>query len=199
MALLEQPVGVERERRERRVRAEEAGHDGGAHPRVLEARLERLDHEADQERPGDVDDEDAPRERARAPADQLVEAVAGERTERAGDRDPDHDRHRGGGYGTPPQKQQALWPSPGRSPSSGRTKPRTTRRRVKKRAPKTRSHHHPELWGLGMVAVGLFLATVLWLGWDGGTIGADVADGLHGAFGVAAYVDPARPHLASAS
>ena len=41
-----------------------------------------------------------------------------------------------------------------------------------------------------MVAVGLFLATVLWLGWDGGTVGATVVDGLHGAFGVAAYLLP---------
>ena len=41
-----------------------------------------------------------------------------------------------------------------------------------------------------MVAVGLFLATVLWLGWDGGPIGSKVADGLHGAFGVAAYLIP---------
>ena len=90
---LEQPERVEREGRERRVRTEEAGHDGGAHPGVLEPGLERLDHEADQERSADVDDEDAPRERPRAPADQLVEAVAGEGTEGAGDRDPDHDGH----------------------------------------------------------------------------------------------------------
>ena len=62
--------------------------------------------------------------------------------------------------------------------------------RVKKRRTKTRSHHHPELWGLGMVAVGLFLATVLWLRWDGGAVGAQVADGLHRAFGAAAYVIP---------
>ena len=41
-----------------------------------------------------------------------------------------------------------------------------------------------------MVAVGLFLATVLWLGWDGGPIGSKVADGLHSAFGVAAYLIP---------
>ena len=35
-----------------------------------------------------------------------------------------------------------------------------------------------------MVTVGLFLATVLWLGWDGGTVGATVVDGLHDAFGL---------------
>jgi len=69
-------------------------------------------------------------------------------------------------------------------------RPRTPARVKKKRPPKTRSHHHPELWGLGMVAVGLFLATVLWFGWDGGAIGASVVNGMHGAFGVAAYVIP---------
>src|SRR6478736_4215075 len=70
------------------------------------------------------------------------------------------------------------------------TKPRAAPATARKRAPKKRTHHHPELWGLGMVAVGLFLATVLWLGWDGGTVGATVVDGLHGAFGVAAYLIP---------
>ena len=43
-------------------------------------------------------------------------------------------------------------------------KPRTPAR-VKKKTRRTRSHHHPELWGLGMVAVGLFLAVVC--GWAG--------------------------------
>ena len=41
-----------------------------------------------------------------------------------------------------------------------------------------------------MVAVGLFLATLLWLGWDGGAVGANVVDALRGTFGVAAYVLP---------
>ena len=79
-----------------------------------------------------------------------------------------------------------------KKPAKRAPKPRTPAR-VKQRPPKTRktrSHHHPELWGLGMVAVGLFLATVLWFGWDGGAVGATVVDGLHGAFGVAAYVIP---------
>jgi S-DNA-T family DNA segregation ATPase FtsK/SpoIIIE len=68
-------------------------------------------------------------------------------------------------------------------------KPRTPAR-IRKRRTKTRSHHHPELWGLGMVAVGLFLASVLWLGWDGGPVGARVADGLDRLFGVAADAIP---------
>jgi DNA segregation ATPase FtsK/SpoIIIE, S-DNA-T family len=41
-----------------------------------------------------------------------------------------------------------------------------------------------------MVAVGLFLATLLWLRWDGGAVGVQVADGLHSTFGAAAYVIP---------
>jgi DNA segregation ATPase FtsK/SpoIIIE, S-DNA-T family len=68
-------------------------------------------------------------------------------------------------------------------------KPRTPAR-VKKRRVRTRSHHHPELWGLGMVAVGCFLASVLWLGWDGGPVGAHASDWLDTAFGVAAYGIP---------
>ncbi|WP_114795357.1 FtsK/SpoIIIE family DNA translocase [Gaiella occulta] len=66
----------------------------------------------------------------------------------------------------------------------------STPSRVKKRPARTRSHHHPELWGLGMVAVGLFLATVIWLGWDGGMVGARIADGLESALGAASYALP---------
>ncbi len=68
-------------------------------------------------------------------------------------------------------------------------RPRTPSR-IKKRRTGTRSHHHPELWGLGMVTVGIFLATVLWLGWDGGPVGSRVGDELHHLFGVAAYLIP---------
>jgi S-DNA-T family DNA segregation ATPase FtsK/SpoIIIE len=70
-----------------------------------------------------------------------------------------------------------------------RLKPRTPAR-VRKRARRTRSHHHPELWGLGLTAVGLFLATVLWLGWDGGPVGERTSDWLDEALGSAAYVLP---------
>src|SRR6188472_3342313 len=77
-----------------------------------------------------------------------------------------------------------------KKPVKRATRPRSTPAAARKRAPKKRTHHHPELSGLGMVAVGLILATVLWLGWDGGAIGATVVDGLHDAFGVAAYLIP---------
>jgi S-DNA-T family DNA segregation ATPase FtsK/SpoIIIE len=56
--------------------------------------------------------------------------------------------------------------------------------RKKKRAKRSgsRGHHHPELVGLGLVALGFFLAAVLYGGW--------IADGLHGVVGGVAYVSP---------
>jgi S-DNA-T family DNA segregation ATPase FtsK/SpoIIIE len=62
--------------------------------------------------------------------------------------------------------------------------------RVKKRTRRARSHHHPELWGLGLVAVGLVLLTIVDLGWDGGVVGGKIADGLRTGVGDAAYVVP---------
>ena len=46
--------------------------------------------------------------------------------------------------------------------------------RVKKRRPakqRPRSLQHPELWGLGLVALGLFLGSVIYVGWNGGYVG----------------------------
>lgn len=69
-------------------------------------------------------------------------------------------------------------------------KPRTPSRvrktkRTKKKA--TRGHHHPELAGLVLLALGLFLAAVLWAGWNGGYVGRWIADGLEALIGGAAY------------
>jgi DNA segregation ATPase FtsK/SpoIIIE, S-DNA-T family len=77
-----------------------------------------------------------------------------------------------------------------------RTAPARTRKprspaRVRKRARKTRGHHHPELWGLALVAAGLVLAVVLWLGWDGGPVGVSLSDWLEDALGAAAPLVPA--------
>jgi DNA segregation ATPase FtsK/SpoIIIE, S-DNA-T family len=58
--------------------------------------------------------------------------------------------------------------------------------RVKKRTRKARGHHHPELVGLGLVATGIFLATLLWLGWQGGVVGEWIADAMGDVFGDAA-------------
>ncbi|MEP6910332.1 MAG: DNA translocase FtsK [Actinomycetota bacterium] len=64
---------------------------------------------------------------------------------------------------------------------------------MRKRAPTkrkkkaTRGHHHPELAGLFLVAFGLFLASVLWAGWNGGYVGLWIADGFQALIGGAAY------------
>src|SRR5205085_2411945 len=70
-----------------------------------------------------------------------------------------------------------------------RLRPKTPAR-VKKRTRKTRGHHHAELWGLGLCALGLLLASILYLGWNGGVVGGGVADGFRAAIGAAAYVAP---------
>jgi S-DNA-T family DNA segregation ATPase FtsK/SpoIIIE len=79
---------------------------------------------------------------------------------------------------------------------------RTTKRVLKPRAPSrvrktkrakrktTRGHQHPELIGLVLVAFGLFLATVLWAGWNGGYVGGWIGDALQALIGSAAYVLP---------
>jgi S-DNA-T family DNA segregation ATPase FtsK/SpoIIIE len=77
-----------------------------------------------------------------------------------------------------------------RAPARTR-KPRSPARVRKKTTRKTRGHHHPELWGLGLVVVGLLLATVLWLGWDGGPVGSEVSGWLRDGLGAAAPLVPA--------
>jgi DNA segregation ATPase FtsK/SpoIIIE, S-DNA-T family len=71
-------------------------------------------------------------------------------------------------------------------------KPRVPARvRRKKRAGKPRGHHHPELIGLGLVALGAFLGAVVWAGWNGGYVGGWIADGLDGLIGDAVIGLPA--------
>jgi S-DNA-T family DNA segregation ATPase FtsK/SpoIIIE len=70
-------------------------------------------------------------------------------------------------------------------------KPRLPSRVKKKKARRaTRGEHHSELWGLGLAALGLFLAVVLYVGWDGGVVGGPIADAARALVGVAAYVLP---------
>ena len=78
------------------------------------------------------------------------------------------------------KKKRPLRP---RTPS--RVKKRTTR---KKRA--RAAHEHPELIGLGLAAVGLFLASLLYLGWEGGVAGEKIEAGLRDLVGSAAYAVP---------
>ena len=49
---------------------------------------------------------------------------------------------------------------------------------------------HYDVIGLALVAAAVFLALVLYLGWDGGRVGGWLADGLAQAFGKVAYVIP---------
>src|SRR5262249_59275494 len=56
----------------------------------------------------------------------------------------------------------------------------------KRRRRNARGHHDAELVGLGLVAVGVFLACVLWFGLAGGP----VADGVKGVIGWAAFLVP---------
>ncbi len=51
-------------------------------------------------------------------------------------------------------------------------------------------NEHPELWGLGFVALGLFLGAVLYFGWNGGYVGGWLGDGLQRLVGVATYGMP---------
>jgi DNA segregation ATPase FtsK/SpoIIIE, S-DNA-T family len=49
---------------------------------------------------------------------------------------------------------------------------------------------HPELWGLGAVALGLFLGAVLYFGWNGGYVGGWLGEGLDRLVGGARFVVP---------
>ena len=73
-------------------------------------------------------------------------------------------------------------------------KPRAPARvRKTKRAKKNtraRGHQHPELVGLVLAAFGIFLATVLWAGWNGGYVGGWIGDGLERLIGGAAFALP---------
>jgi DNA segregation ATPase FtsK/SpoIIIE, S-DNA-T family len=65
--------------------------------------------------------------------------------------------------------------------------------RVKKKTRKRRpaaAQQHPELAGVGLVALGIFLVSILWAGWDGGIVGGAIADAFLGTIGWAAYAAP---------
>ena len=71
-----------------------------------------------------------------------------------------------------------------------RTPARVRKTKRAKRKTKTRGHHHPELVGLVLVAFGLFLGSVLWVGWNGGYVGGWIGDGLEELVGGAAFALP---------
>jgi S-DNA-T family DNA segregation ATPase FtsK/SpoIIIE len=71
-------------------------------------------------------------------------------------------------------------------------KPRAPSRVRKKRTKtkKPRGHQHPELLGLALVAFGLFLASVLWAGWNGGYVGGWIGDAFEALVGGLAFALP---------
>src|SRR5262249_27966185 len=70
-------------------------------------------------------------------------------------------------------------------------RPKTPSRiKKRKRATKPRGRQHPELWGLVLLALGLFLGTVIYAGWNGGYVGGAMADGLDALIGAASLAIP---------
>jgi S-DNA-T family DNA segregation ATPase FtsK/SpoIIIE len=67
--------------------------------------------------------------------------------------------------------------------------PSRVRKTRTKRSARARGQH-PELWGLGSIALGLFLGAVLYLGWNGGYVGGWLGEGLDRLIGDARYVVP---------
>jgi S-DNA-T family DNA segregation ATPase FtsK/SpoIIIE len=74
--------------------------------------------------------------------------------------------------------------------STLRRKPPAGRKKAARATAKPRSINRPELWGLGLVALGLFLGSVLYAGWNGGYVGGALVDGLHALVGGAAWGMP---------
>jgi DNA segregation ATPase FtsK/SpoIIIE, S-DNA-T family len=71
---------------------------------------------------------------------------------------------------------------------------RKSRLRPKPKSPRKksarRSLQHPELWGLGLVALGMFLGSVVYFGWNGGYVGRALADGFDALIGGASWLLP---------
>src|SRR5215467_8279194 len=67
--------------------------------------------------------------------------------------------------------------------------PSRVRKTRTKRGARPRGQH-PELWGLGAIALGLYLGAVLYFGWNGGYVGGWLGDGLDRLVGDAKYVVP---------
>jgi len=76
-----------------------------------------------------------------------------------------------------------------RTKRKGRARPKGRAAKPKRTEPRT--IRHPELWGLGLLALGLFLGSVIYAGWNGGYVGGALADGLDAVVGAASYVLPA--------
>ena len=64
------------------------------------------------------------------------------------------------------------------------------RTRTRKKRAAQRGHQHPELIGLGLVALSVFLGTVIYGDWSGGHVGSRLSDGLDTLIGLALYALP---------
>ncbi len=53
-----------------------------------------------------------------------------------------------------------------------------------------KGHAHPELIGLGLVCLGLFLTAVITVGWDGGIVGREIDEALDAVVGAARHLLP---------
>jgi DNA segregation ATPase FtsK/SpoIIIE, S-DNA-T family len=70
-------------------------------------------------------------------------------------------------------------------------KPRTPSRVKRRKRGRSRGgHQHVELIGLVLAAFGVFLTSVLYLGWSGGLVGGGIVDGVTALLGAAAYAAP---------
>jgi DNA segregation ATPase FtsK/SpoIIIE, S-DNA-T family len=83
-----------------------------------------------------------------------------------------------------PLQREMAWMAQRKRTS--KLRPKTPSRVKKRRRRAAKSHHHPELIGLVICALGVFLAGVLWFGLSGGPVGHAVT----AAIGWAAYVTP---------
>ena len=64
---------------------------------------------------------------------------------------------------------------------------RVKRRKRGAKKAEGRGHQHPELIGLGLVALGVFLGFVVWAGWNGGYVGGWIGEGLDALIGSATF------------
>jgi S-DNA-T family DNA segregation ATPase FtsK/SpoIIIE len=78
-----------------------------------------------------------------------------------------------------------------RKKRKSKLRPKVPKRVKTRKGPRRpRSHHHPELIGLGLAALGVFLGSILYAGWNGGLVGGGIAEGVRDFFGAAAYAAP---------
>ena len=88
---------------------------------------------------------------------------------------------------------------PWTKPKPRARRPAAKRRPARSRAPARRAprdlvrgldQRHFDVIGLALIAVGIYLGLVLYMGWDGGPVGEAASDGLNNSAGEVAYIAP---------